>query len=168
MWMTRVCYMLSHNCTIGSYRPYGSELDSTHCKSDGAPLAEDLQIGKLSACCGSCKNSLQARPRFVAGVFADLAEANGAAERLRCDVGRDVHVVSSSSPALTHGLAANPTQSIMACSRLYQQITQHLDSGATIVVFDAQSPEQQLGASRILLQAKCEMLLTHDGRQHVD
>jgi hypothetical protein len=82
-------------------------------------------------------------------------------------VGRDVHVLSNSSPALAHGLAANPTQTIMACSRLYQQITRHLDSGATIVVFDAQSPEQQLGASRILLQSKCDMLLTHDGAQHI-
>ena len=56
-----------------------------------------------------------------------------------------------------------PGTSLMSCGRLFQQITHHLAMGAAIVVVDAQGPEQQLGVSRVLLESKCDMLLTHDG-----
>jgi hypothetical protein len=56
----------------------------------------------------------------------------------------------------------------MRCGRLYQQVNQHLESGAVIVVVDAISPEQQLGVSRVLLESKCDVLLTHDGARRGD
>jgi hypothetical protein len=64
---------------------------------------------------------------------------------------------------LAQDLNGFPALSLMGCGRLYQQISDQLSSGASIVIIDAQSSEQQLGISRVLLEAKCDMLLTHDG-----
>lgn len=129
---------------------------------------DDSETGSLGACCGNCQNAQDARPRFVIGVFMDLEGANGVAEKLRCSVGPKVNVLSSSDRTLSQDLIGTSAQSMAACSRLYQQITRHLASGAAIVVVDAQTPEQQLGASRILLESKCDMLVTHDGQHPTD
>jgi hypothetical protein len=67
---------------------------------------------------------------------------------------------------MAHDLPGVAALSLMSCGRLFQQITHHLGLGASIVVVDAQSPEQQLGISRVLLDSKCDLLLTHDGAQH--
>jgi hypothetical protein len=120
----------------------------------------------FSACCGSCQNANRARPRYVVGVFAKLDGAHGAAETLRLSTAGNVNVLTSSAPLLAHDLPGVTALSLMSCGRLFQQITHHLATGASIVVVHAQSPEQQLGASRVLLDSKCDMLLTHDGSHH--
>ena len=74
-------------------------------------------------------------------------------------------MLSSALPLMAHDLRGVTALSLMSCGRLFQQITHHLGLGATIVVVDAQSPEQQLGVSRVLLDSKCDLLLTHDGAQ---
>jgi hypothetical protein len=114
------------------------------------------------ACCGGCRNAHQARPRFVIGVFMDLQGAKDVAARLRAITGQQVNVLSDANGA---GSAEPP---VTACSRLFQQVRHHLSLGATVVVVDAEGPEQQLGVSRLLLESKCDMLLTHDGSRHAD
>jgi hypothetical protein len=118
------------------------------------------------ACCGSCQNSNRTRPRLVIGVFRDAEGANGAVQKLRVKAAAKGHVLSSSAPLLAQQETELPALSILSCGRLYQHIARHLEAGASIVVVDAQSPEQQLGVSRVLLESKCDMLLTHDGGGH--
>jgi hypothetical protein len=104
----------------------------------------------------------------VVGVFNDGARANGVAECLRGSSASHVNVLSAGVPILSvEGL---PALALMGCGRLYQQIATRLESGSFIVVVDAQSPEQQLGISRVLLESKCDLLLTHDGSRppHAD
>lgn len=117
-------------------------------------------------CCGTCQNGSRARPRLVIGVFTDAGGANDAADRLRIRATPNVNVLSSSVPLLAHDLTGVPALSVMACGRLYHHIARHLEEGAFIVIVDAQSPEQQLGISRVLLESKCDLLLTHDGGGH--
>lgn len=119
------------------------------------------------ACCGTCPNGgASLRPRLVIGVFSDAGSANDVAEKLRGRAPGSVNVLSSGVPILSQDLDGLPGLSLMGCGRLYQQIAAQLEQGASIVVVDAQSPEQQLGVSRVLLEAKCDMLLTHDGTGH--
>ena len=75
-------------------------------------------------------------------------------------------MLHSAVPLMVHDLRGATALSLMSCGRLFQQITHHLASGAAIVVVDAQSPEEQLGVSRVLLDSNCDLLLTHDGAQH--
>ena len=114
----------------------------------------------FSACCGSCQNARSERPRYVVGVFTNAVGADGAAERLRTSAAVNVRVLCSPLP-----LSA-PALSLMSCGRLFRQIAHHLGRGAAVVMVDAQGPEQQLAVSRVLLESKCELLLTHDGDQH--
>ncbi len=116
----------------------------------------------VGGCCSGCRSAHQSRPRVVIGVFMDLQAAKDAAARARSKTGQQVNVLWDTNGA---GTAEPP---VSACSRLYQQIKRHLSLGATVVVVDAQSPEQQLGVSRLLLESKCDMLLTHDGPRHAD
>jgi hypothetical protein len=99
----------------------------------------------------------------VIGVFTDAEGANGAAARLRVKANGNVSVLSSAVPLMAYDLSGLPALSLMACGRLYQSIARHLEEGASIVVVDAESPEQQLGISRVFLESKCDFLLTHDG-----
>ena len=132
-----------------------------------ARVSDQHSDAGFSACCGSCQNARSARPRYVVGVFTDPVGADGAAARLRTGAAGNVSVLSSALPLMAHDLRGGTVLSLMSCGRLFQQITHHLGLGATIVVVDAQSPEQQLGVSRVLLESKCDLLLTHDGAQHV-
>lgn len=134
------------------------------------PVTNDHSDGNHSACCASCQNGAQARPRLVIGVFNDSASANGVAERLRVSSPGSVNVLSGATPILSQDIDGLPALSLMGCGRLYQQITRELESGASIVIVDAQSPEHQLGISRVLLESKCDLLLTHDGSRpgHAD
>ena len=111
------------------------------------------------ACCGGCRNAHQTRPRFVIGVFTDLQGAKDAAARLHSATGQQANILLEANGAGT------PEQSVAACSRLYQKIKRHQLLGATVLIIDADGPEQQLGLSRLLLESKCDMLLTHDGAQ---
>ncbi len=120
----------------------------------------------ISACCGSCQNGHRAPPRYVVGVFANPDGAHGAAETLRGSTAGNVEVLHSSVPLMAHDLPGVAALSLMSCGRLFQQVTHHLASGAAIVVVHAQSPEQQLGVSRVLLDSKCDVLLTHEGSRH--
>jgi hypothetical protein len=122
--------------------------------------------GTQSACCGTCQNGSRPRPRLVIGVFNDARNAKGVAETLRGKAQGSVNVLANGVPMLAQDLDGLPALSLMGCGRLYQQISDQLTSGASIVIIDAQSPEQQLGISRVLLEAKCDMLLTHDGGGH--
>ncbi len=85
------------------------------------------------------------------------------AARLRGSAAGSVNVLTSDVPILSHDLDGLPALTLMGCGRLYQQITAQLEGGASVVVVDAQSTEQQLGISRVLLESKGDMLLTHDG-----
>lgn len=116
----------------------------------------------VGRCCGRCRNAQQARPRFVIGVFMDLQGANEVAARLRSTTGQLVNVFRDADG---DGGAEPPN---MTCSQLSRQIRRHLSLGAAVVVVDAQGPEQQLGVSRLLLESKCDMLLTHDGPSPAD
>lgn len=127
-----------------------------------ALVADTYPNENLGGCCGGCRNAHQARPRFVIGVFADPQGAKDVAARVRSVTGQQVNVLSDANGA---GSAEPPA---LECSRLSQQIRRHLSLGATVVVVDAQGPEQQLGVSRLLLESKCDMLLTHDGPRHAD
>jgi hypothetical protein len=129
-------------------------VSDTHGKSD------------LSACCDACQNTNDGRSRFVIGVFADIDGAHGAAETLRISAAGNVSVLSSYAPLVDHDQPGFTELSLMSCARLLQKITHHLRSGAAVVVVHARSQEQQLGVSRALLDAKCDMLLTHDGSHH--
>jgi hypothetical protein len=129
-------------------------VSDTHSKTD------------FSACCGSCQTANGVRPRYVVGVFADLDGAHGAAETLRISTAGNVNVLSSRVTLVEHDQPGCIELSLMSCGRLSQQISHHLQSGAAIVVVHARTQEQQLGASRMLLDAKCDMLLTHDGSHH--
>lgn len=126
-------------------------------------MTHDHSNGTQSACCGPCQNGARPRPRLVIGVFNDADDANGVAEKLRGKATGSVNVVSSSAPSRSQEVDSASVLSLMGCGRLYQQVAAQLESGASIVVVDAQSPEQQLGISRVLLDSKCDMLLTHDG-----
>jgi hypothetical protein len=159
--------MLSHKRTLGSNPSDARKLvwqRFDHSRSKVTLVPEELPNGMQGAC-GACKNGNRPRPRFVIAVFSDSALADGAAERLRCGTADRVSILSNSLPVLAHDLDGFPA---LACGRLYRQITHHLDAGASIVVIDVQSPEQQLGISRVLLESKCDLLLTHDGTRHVD
>jgi hypothetical protein len=123
----------------------------------------DDHIQEQNACCGSCQNRSHERPRLVVGVFADIGGANHVASRLRVGTAGNVNVVSGSVPVLADDPSGVSHLSLRRCGRLYEQINRHLASGAAIVVVDAISPEEQVGVSRILLEHKCDMLLTHDG-----
>ncbi|MEO8420947.1 MAG: hypothetical protein ABI457_07110 [Hyphomicrobium sp.] len=129
-------------------------------------MSDQHSDARVSACCGSCQNARGGRPRYVVGVFTDPGGAHGAAGKLRTSAGGNVSVLHSAVPLLVHDLQGDTALSLMSCGRLFQQITHHLASGAAIVVVDAQSPEEQLGVSRVLLESNCDLLLTHDGAQH--
>ncbi len=129
-----------------------------------APVSDNHSDG--TACCGTCQNGNRPRPRLVIGVFNDAHNANGVAERLRGSASGSVNVLSSGVPILSQDLDGLPALSLMGCGRLYQQIASQLQSGASVVVVDAQNSEQQLGVSRVLLESKCDLLLTHDGSRH--
>ncbi len=118
-------------------------------------------------CCSACKGDGRPKSRFVVGVFTDTDGANGVAERLRLGAAGNVSVLSNEIPLAAHSPYTAVALSLLSCGRLHEQIVRHLASGATIVVVDAQSPEQRLGVSRVLLESNCEMLLTHDGADHV-
>ena len=128
-------------------------------------MSDDHGNGRQNGCCGACQNSAAARPRFVVGVFSEAEVANGAAERLRGGTGSKVNVLSSAKPGNGADLEGVPGP---GCGRLYDQIHQHLQAGALLVIVDVQSPEQQLGISRVLLESKCDLLLTHDGFRRTD
>jgi hypothetical protein len=98
----------------------------------------------------------------VVGVFNDGDIANGAAQRLRGRAAARVNVLSGSAPVLSRDLDGLPALALMSCGRLYQQITTRLASGAHVVIVNAESSEQQLGISRVFLESKCDLLLTHD------
>lgn len=132
-----------------------------------ARVCDDHGEERRGGCCGACLKGASGRPLFVAGVFADLAGARAVADRLRL---RDAGIVSVLS-TVAHGLPELQITAVMAlshCTRLSQQIARHLDSGAAVVIVDTDTRERQLGASRALLESKCEVLLTHDGRAHAD
>lgn len=46
--------------------------------------------------------------------------------------------------------------------RLFHHLVHRLAKGASVVIVRAPDPELQLAASRVLLDAKCEVLLTHE------
>lgn len=117
-------------------------------------------------CCGACKGDGRPKSRFVVGVFTDTDGAKGVAERLRLRDAGDVSVLSNANPLAAHSPCGAIALSLLSCGRLHEQIVRHLASGATIVVVDAQSPEHRLGASKMLLESKCDLLLTHDGADH--
>ena len=123
-------------------------------------MADTYPNDNLGGYCGGCRNAHQARPCFVIGVFADPQGAKDVAARVRSATGQQVNILSDANGA---GFGKPPA---LECSRLSQQIKRHLSLGATVVVVDAQGPEQQLGVSRLLLESKCDMLLTHDGSHH--
>lgn len=163
------CYMLSHKRTIGSNPSDALTIPLAPAFGHLAraiSVSDHLGEATQSACCGGCQNSAESRPRLVVGVFNDAQNANGVAERLRGRAPGSVNVLSSHVPMLAQDLDGLPTLALMGCGRLYQQITAQLDSGASIIVVAAHSPEQQLGISRVLLEAKCDLLLTHDGSGH--
>jgi hypothetical protein len=124
-------------------------------------VAEILAKDNGGGCCGGCRNAQQARPRFVVGVFMDVQAAEKVAARLRASTGQPVNV-------LRQAYVVDAETPIAACSGLYHQISRHLALGASVVVIDAEGPEQQLGVSRLLLESKCDMLLTHDGPRRFD
>ena len=47
-------------------------------------------------------------------------------------------------------------------SRVYAQLRQDADNGASILVASVANPGQQLAVARILLRQKCERVLTHE------
>jgi hypothetical protein len=126
-------------------------------------MSDDHGDGALNGCCGGCRNGGHTRPRFIAGVFADQEGAQRVAERLRNDAAGTIDVLTGAQDPV-------PRAPFAGCSRLHQQIKLHLASGAVVVVVDAETPEQQLGASRALLESRCDVLLTFDGsrRPHAD
>jgi hypothetical protein len=117
------------------------------------------QATRGAAASAPCDNG---RPRLVAGVFPDLLGANQVAEKLRINTLGSVSVLSNGDASLGD-LCNSPAAPLKGCPRLYQQISRHLASGSAVVVVDARTPEQQLGASRTLLASHCDVLLTHDG-----
>jgi hypothetical protein len=128
-----------------------------------APVSHDHGKETPKGCCGGCRNGGQARPRFIAGVFADREGAQRVAERLRSDAAGTIDVLIGAK-------GSEPAAAFTGCSRLHQQINRHLASGSVVVVVDAETPEQQLGASRALLESRCDVLLTFDGSRlaHAD
>jgi hypothetical protein len=46
--------------------------------------------------------------------------------------------------------------------RLFQSLVHHLAAGATVAIVHVADSERQLQVSRALLEAKCDVLLTHD------
>jgi len=132
-------------------------------------VSEDHIDGNPSACCGGCQNGANPRPRLVIGVFNDADSASGVARKLR-GTAHAVCVLSNDEPLLAQDFDGLPPLSLMGCGRLYQQVAAQLELGASIVVVDALSPEQQLGFSRVFLESKCDLLLTHDGSgaKHAD
>jgi len=52
--------------------------------------------------------------------------------------------------------------------RLLESIARHVSDGATVVVVSVSDFEQQMDASRSLLDAKCDVLLTHEMRPSQD
>jgi hypothetical protein len=129
-----------------------------------ASVADADSNENAGGCCGGCRTTHQDRPRFVIGVFTDLQDAKDVAARLHSATGQQANVLSEANGD-DAGTGEPP---VTACSRLYQQIKRHLSLGATVLIVDAEGPEQQLGMSRLLLQSKCDMLLTHDGPRHAD
>jgi hypothetical protein len=127
------------------------------------PVSDHHGDGTTGGCCGSCKHAH--RPRVVIGIFTDAAGARDVADKLRDSGPGAVNVLSSDMQILAQDLSALPG---LGCGRLTQQISQHLGSGASIVIVDVQSPEHQLGISRALLDSKCDLLLTQDSTRHVD
>lgn len=55
-----------------------------------------------------------------------------------------------------------------AMQRLFPNLVHHLATGAAVVLVHAPGPEQQLRVSRALLDAKCDILLTHDVLQSME
>jgi len=92
--------------------------------------------------------------------------AKGAADRVRCGTGcSEVNVVSGDKSSNGRDLDGFHG---LGCGHLYDQINHHLQSGALLVVVDVETPEQQRGISRVLLESKCDLLLTHDGSRRTD
>ena len=124
-------------------------------------MSNNRANGKQKDCCGACRNPGEQRPSFVVGVFSEAEMAKGAAERVRCGTGcSGVNVVSGPNPGNSRDLNGFHG---LGCGHLYDQINQHLQSGALLVVVDVETPEQQRGISRVLLESKCDLLLPHDG-----
>jgi hypothetical protein len=57
---------------------------------------------------------------------------------------------------------ADGVQSSSGAARLIGKVVQHLSIGAAVVIISTPGTEQQLRVSRLLLDAKCDTLLTHD------
>ncbi|WP_333793221.1 hypothetical protein [Hyphomicrobium sp.] len=69
--------------------------------------------------------------------------------------------------ASVHASPINGT-AFSGMERLFQDLVHHLAQGATVVIVHASGPEQQLGISRALLDARCNILLTHDVHHAID
>jgi hypothetical protein len=50
----------------------------------------------------------------------------------------------------------------LGTQRLFQHLVQRVSSGAAVVIVRTVTPEQRLATSRTLLEAGCEVLLTHE------
>jgi hypothetical protein len=66
--------------------------------------------------------------------------------------------VLGSDPRGPEGAVTAPS----GTQRLFQNLVHHLAAGAAGVIVRAPDPEHQLQVSRALLEAKCDVLLTHD------
>jgi hypothetical protein len=50
----------------------------------------------------------------------------------------------------------------VGAQRLFQHVVNRLSGGATLLIVRTESLEQRLATSRALLEANCEVLLTHE------
>lgn len=108
-------------------------------------------------------------------LLAPDAAMQGTARPLAVGAHVTIHYVDlSDCPALARVLARSlplepcsktdcgaPTRAA-GLDGLCRRIVRHLANGATVVIVHAPDPERQLVASRALLDAKCEVLLTHE------
>ncbi|AHB50092.1 hypothetical protein W911_07925 [Hyphomicrobium nitrativorans NL23] len=142
-----------------------------------ARRSEAAPAGPRALVPASPEPSVRERETFVLGIFAEPDAASTAIRRLSAtpEGGEDILLVSRSSlpsawppfDTLWASLSVRDNAQPHAAEShgstwLARHVERRLTAGASIVVARTEGPERQLAVSRALLDAGCDVLLTHD------
>lgn len=128
--------------------------------------------------CGAEPDAAE-RATFVLAIFPGEPAASDAIRHLTTSLGSTRGATLVSCPDFRGSIAARPPFDTLWASlsepegaeirqtpggtqRLAQHLTRRLADGASVVIVKTKAPEQRLAVSRTLLEAGCEMLLTHE------
>lgn len=102
---------------------------------------------------------MQRAPQSVKSTFPHIASADALKRGLTTLL---AEVEPFAALAASGKASSGETWGGAGTQRLCASVVHHLSAGCAIVIVSTQGSEEQLRVSRALLEAKCDMLLTHD------